>query len=420
MAGPIESFGNNLDQIVSTFAEDTSAALITELGPAVLAGTTLYFTLKGWMFLTGRAHNAIPDTVMNAFKVALIAFFAMNAGNFTSFMIGGLSGIDSMFAKSLSGADSSFASIDTFWAKLSDQIMQIGEFWAVAFGESLNPFSNRTISEAYWLLILLVLILIGSILLTFIALATFILCKVGLAVVMGFGPLFLCSLMFPVTRNWFDGWLKTCLSMVVSTSIIAAILALCTHLFDKLIANIGAHLSKEPQPMGFASLLGDVLVFFFVVAAIAYLIKQIPSISTALVGGIGLRETSLSDLLKSLPKLKTAAALKGSGAGAGAGMSGAGLKGFGSGVAGFIPSPAGGGSGGALTDARANRALLSSSAKPMLSHSPDANARVINLGGSPSPSGGSHMKAANSVGSEKVRNLAYRAYGLGGKRATAA
>ena len=410
MAGPIESFGNNLDQIVSTFAEDTSAALITELGPAVLAGTTLYFTLKGWMFLTGRAHNAIPDTVMNAFKVALISFFAMNAGNFTSFMIGGLSSIDSMFAKSLSGADSSFASIDTFWSKLSDQVLQLGEFWAIALGESVNPFSDRTISEAWWLLILLVLILIGSILLTFIALATFILCKVGLAVVMGFGPLFLCSLMFPVTRNWFDGWLKTCLSMVVSTSIIAAILALCTHLFDKLIANIGAHLSKEPEPMGFASLLGDVLVFFFVVAAIAYLIKQIPSIATALVGGVGLRETSLSDLLKNIPKLKTAAALKGSEAGAGAGMSGAGLKGFGSSVAGFIPSPAGGSGGGALTDARANRALLSSSAKPMLSHSPDANARVINLGSS--PSSGGEMKPANSVGAAQVRSLAYRAYGL--------
>lgn len=410
MAGPIESFGNNLDQIVSTFAEDTSAALITELGPAVLAGTTLYFTLKGWMFLTGRAHNAIPDTVMSAFKVALIAFFAMNAGNFTSFMIGGLSSIDSMFAKSLSGADSSFASIDTFWSKLSDQLMQLGEFWTVAFGESLNPFSDRTIGEAFWLFILLALILLGSVILTFIALATFILCKVGLAVVMGFGPLFLCSLMFPITRNWFDGWLKTCLSMVVSTSIIAAILALCTHLFDKLIANIGTHISKEPQPMGFASLLGDVMVFFFVVAAIAYLIKQIPSISTALVGGIGLRETSLSDLIKNLPKLNAAAAGAKGGA-AGAGMSGSALKGFGGGVASLIPSPAGGGGGsGALTDARANRALLSSSVKPMLSHSPDANARVINLGSSPSPT--SDTRTANTVGAAQVRSLAYRAYGL--------
>lgn len=409
MAGPIESFGNNLDQIVSTFAEDTSAAMISELGPAVLAGTTLYFTLKGWMFLTGRAHNAIPDTVMNAFKVALIAFFAMNAGNFTSFMIGGLSSIDSLFANSLSGANSSFASIDTFWAKLFDQIKQLFSFSTSAFGDAVNPFSNRTISEAFWLLLLIVAILFVSVLLTFLALATFILCKVGLAVVMGFGPLFLCTLMFPVTRNWFDGWLKTCLSMVVSTSIIAAILALCTHIFDKLIAQIGAHLSKPPEPLGFASLLGEVMIFLFVAAAIAYLIKQIPSIATALVGGVGLRETSLGDLLKNLPKLKTAAtaaALKDSGAG----MSGAGLKGFGSSVAGFIPSPAGGPSGGALTDARANRALLSSSAKPMLSHSPDANARVINLGAS--PSSGGEMKPANSVGAAQVRSLAYRAYGL--------
>ena len=93
----------------------------------------------------------------------------------------------------------------------------------------------------------------------------------------------------------------------------------------------------------------------------------------------------------------------------GAGISGAGLKGGGSSVAGFIPSPAGGG-GGALTDARANRALLSSSAKPMLSHSPDANARVINLGAS--PSSGGEMKPANSVGAAQVRSLAYRAYGL--------
>lgn len=420
MAGPIESFGNNLDQIVSTFAEDTSAAMITELGPAILAGTTLYFTLKGWMFLTGRAHNAIPDTVMSAFKVALIAFFAMNAGNFTSFMIGGLSSIDSMFAKSLSGADSSFASIDTFWSKLYEQLMQILAFSGTAFGDAVNPFSDRTIGEAFWLVILGLLIFVGSVILTFIALATFILCKVGLAVVMGFGPLFLCSLMFPVTRSWFDGWLKTCLSMVVSTSIIAAILALCTHLFDKLVNNIGAHMNKAPEPMGFASLLGDVLVFFFVVAAIAYLIKQIPSISTGLVGGIGLNHSSLRDLVRGTKAAaKLMAGLKGGAGASGSQMSGAGHKGLGNGFSGFIPSPAGGG-GGSITDARANRALLSSSAKPMLSHSPDANARVINLGGSPSPSGGSHMKAANSVGSEKVRSLAYRAYGLGGKRATAA
>ena len=165
MAGPIESFGNNLDQIVSTFAEDTSAAMITELGPAILAGTTLYFTLKGWMFLTGRAHNAIPDTVMSAFKVALIAFFAMNAGNFTSFMIGGLSSIDSMFAKSLSGADSSFASIDTFWSKLYEQLMQILAFSGTAFGDAVNPFSDRTIGEAFWLVILGLLIFVGSVIL---------------------------------------------------------------------------------------------------------------------------------------------------------------------------------------------------------------------------------------------------------------
>ena len=403
MAGPFESFGNNLDQIVSTFAEDTSAALINEVGPAVLAGTTLYFTLKGWMFLTGRAHNAIPDTVMNAFKIALIAFFALNAGHFTSYMLGGLSSIDSMLAKSISGANSSFASIDTFWGKLSTQVQDIWTFAGTAFGDAINPFSDRAIAEGLWLLILAALILLGSILLTFIALAAFILCKVGLSVVMGFGPLFLCTLMFPVTRNWFDGWLKTCLSMIVSTSIIAAILALCTNLFDHLISNIGNHVNNPPVAGGFANLLSDALVFFFAVVAIAYLIRQIPSIATALVGGVGLRESSLSDLIRQMPTYKGIQQAQ---------STVANNNGLSKGASGALPNPVGGGGSGALSDARANRALLSSSVTPMLSHNPNASARVINIGSGGGPSSGGEMKPANSVGAAQVRSLAYRAYGL--------
>ena len=90
--GPFAEFGSNIETMVAGFAESTSASVIAQISPIIFTGVVLYFTLKGWMFLTGRADGAISDSVISAFKIALVSFMALNAGNFVSFGIGFISG----------------------------------------------------------------------------------------------------------------------------------------------------------------------------------------------------------------------------------------------------------------------------------------------------------------------------------------
>ena len=60
----IESVGTMLEEGVAGYAEQISGALITSISPVIFTGVSLYFLLKGWMFLTGRAEGAIADTVI--------------------------------------------------------------------------------------------------------------------------------------------------------------------------------------------------------------------------------------------------------------------------------------------------------------------------------------------------------------------
>ena len=57
------------------------------------------------------------------------------------------------------------------------------------------------------LFLLGVLMSIISVALTFAATGVLIINEIALTLTLAFGPLFICCLMFPVVRSWFDGWI---------------------------------------------------------------------------------------------------------------------------------------------------------------------------------------------------------------------
>ena len=305
--GPFAEFGSNIETMVAGFAESTSASVIAQISPIIFTGVVLYFTLKGWMFLTGRADGAISDSVISAFKIALVSFMALNAGNFVSFGIGFISGVEGMMVSSISGDPDVWASIDKLWSQLMTIFERLWKLPQELFGiVDYLPWEDG-MQGTFLFFVLALLFCIAAVIITLMCVGVFIMSKLCLAIVLGFGPLFMCTLMFPLTRSWFDGWLKTCLTNVFTLVMAVALIALVGQIFETTVDKIEAEINNSDSG-AYMILLGNVLIFLIVALAMGYLFRALPSMASGLIGGVGISAVSLLDMVKPfMPQLQKTA-----------------------------------------------------------------------------------------------------------------
>ncbi len=287
-----ETMGTTLENSIANYSQSISSALISSLSPVLLTACTLYFTLKGWMFLTGRAHGAVADTVISAFKISLVAMVGLNTGNFVSMGIGFIDGAESILLSALPGsASSAWDAIDNLWA----QIAEAGTSFIGAF----NNISSFTEGVGYTFLmaLLMLLFLIAAAFLTLASLGVIIVSKITLVIVLGFGPLFICMLMFPLTRTWFDGWLKFCLTLVFTIVMMTALLSLVSEVFGDRLTQLNEHLSNGMSSGNAGELIVGTFTFCIVCVALATLVKSVPGMASAVTGGVGLSAIGLGAML---------------------------------------------------------------------------------------------------------------------------
>ena len=133
--------------------------------------------------------------------------------------------------------------------------------------------------------------------------------------------------MFHITRSWFDGWIKACLTYVFTMVIIAAIITLAIQVFEKQLAHIVAVTQNTQSLQGgqFAIFLSSLFTFLIVCVAITTLVKAVPSIASGVVGSVAMQAVGLGAMLNGANK--GASNLVSGGAKLGAGLaSGLGAK----------------------------------------------------------------------------------------------
>lgn len=295
-SAPVEFFekvGMSVEDILANFAEESSSALISIIAPIIFVCVILYMTLRGWMILTGRAEGAIPDTVISCFKISIIAFFGLNAGNFIGIVIPAVNDVEHIFSQAISGNDNAWSSLDELWEKSSYTATKLFEFLG-----NFGVFDGFLIALCIFLLI--VLFKLGTVILIMLAFAMLLLAKMCIIIALGFGPFFICTLMFPLTRSWFDGWLKTVLNYVFTAIIVVALLTLINNLLDPILQELTDFFNQysidpdDIEEQGGFNLLLDVVLFFVLIAfAAAFLFKTLPSMVASLIGGISISTISL-------------------------------------------------------------------------------------------------------------------------------
>lgn len=310
MAGTFEAFGNQVRGTMAGFANSVSGEIISSISPIVYTGIMLYFFVRAYQITTGRAEGAIPDLVTQCVKIVLVAFFGLNAANFVTYVIPAVYGIENLLLNAISHAttasdiNNAWGAADQTWQTFMNGFQAIYNIWS---NSSWSVWSiGESIATSLFIILLMVLMLVVCIYFMFFAVGYLLLYEIFLVMGLAFGPLFICTLMFTVTRTWFDGWLRAVVCWAFTLVAVAGTLSLINGIFAERIDQITEFAIAAEGGKDYGVLLVNLGVFAVVVLALATVVKSIPTFAAGLTGGVALQAASVAGMLQSFGRTMAA------------------------------------------------------------------------------------------------------------------
>lgn len=310
MAGTFETFGNQVRNTLAGFANSVSGEIISSISPIVYTGIMLYFFVRAYQITTGRAEGAIPDLVTQCVKIVLVAFFGLNAANFVTYVIPAVYGIENLLLNAISHAttasdiNNAWGAADQTWQTFMNGFQAIYNIWS---NSSWSVWSiGESIATSLFIILLMVLMLVVCIYFMFFAVGYLLLYEIFLVMGLAFGPLFICTLMFTVTRTWFDGWLRAVVCWAFTLVAVAGTLSLINGIFAERIDQITEFAIAAEGGKDYGVLLVNLGVFAVVVLALATVVKSISTFAAGLTGGVALQAASVAGMLQSFGRTMAA------------------------------------------------------------------------------------------------------------------
>lgn len=310
MAGTFEAFGNEVRSTMAGFAESVSGEIISSISPIIYTGIMIYFFARAYQITTGRAEGAIPDLITQCVKIVLVAFFGLNAANFVTYVIPAVYGIENLLLNAIShattggGISNAWGAADQTWETFMSGFQAIYNIWS---NSSWSVWSiGESIATSLFIILLMVLMLAVCIYFMFLAVGYLLLYEIFLVMGLAFGPLFICTLMFTVTRTWFDGWLRAVVCWAFTLVAVAGTLMLINGIFLERVQQVSDFASAAEGGKNYGVLLVNLGVFAVVVLAIATVVKSIPSFAAGLTGGVALQAASVAGMLQSFGRTMAA------------------------------------------------------------------------------------------------------------------
>ena len=270
----------------------------------------IYFFARAYQITTGRAEGAIPDLITQCVKIVLVAFFGLNAANFVTYVIPAVYGIENLLLNAIShattggGISNAWGAADQTWETFMSGFQAIYNIWS---NSSWSVWSiGESIATSLFIILLMVLMLAVCIYFMFLAVGYLLLYEIFLVMGLAFGPLFICTLMFTVTRTWFDGWLRAVVCWAFTLVAVAGTLMLINGIFLERVQQVSDFASAAEGGKDYGVLLVNLGVFAVVVLAIATVVKSIPSFAAGLTGGVALQAASVAGMLQSFGRTMAA------------------------------------------------------------------------------------------------------------------
>ncbi|WP_375617059.1 type IV secretion system protein [Bartonella sp. AP58NXGY] len=259
-----------IDKITKTYVTDISSKAMATITPFVSIGITITFIIYGWLIIRGAIDMPLSGFVNRFLRISIITSIALTAGLYQP----EITNLITQMPHDLSKALIKNPLTDQQLMNLLDKAASQG------FQYASRLFEETVFFEANGLLygLLGIVILLATSLVVAIGGGLVLLTKIALALLVGWGPIFIIALLWQPTYRFFEQWIV----QVVSYTILFVLLATVFNLMMNIFANyLGDMKLDYKQNMGY--MFGGALILSII--SIMLLLK-LSNIANALAKGI--------------------------------------------------------------------------------------------------------------------------------------
>lgn len=253
-------------------------AAITPLATSLLG---IYIIIWGWTMLRGQIQEPVLDGLVRMTRLSMIVSVALSVGYYNALLANWISQTPDFLASlGTSGGGASFAKLTEFADQVAEQLLNIWD----AMGKAIAATGWTTVLSATPTLVVGILMFIAILLLLIYIVFLLILSKLAIAILIGVGPLFVLSLIFDASKNWFSMWW----AQILNYSFLALLAGAAGSLVLQFMMQ---YLTAADLPTAISTGQGftSAMVPPIALAGIgSLLLMQTPSMASSLGGGVAL------------------------------------------------------------------------------------------------------------------------------------
>ena len=283
------SLGNGLQRLFDTFAQGVVNSFVADVLALLPAGLFLYFLIKGWLIMSGRSRDAIPDLIMNVGIMAMV----ITLGISTMYTFELASGVVMWLENFLVGHMPEFSDSSTNAALITSPWNWLDFEWN-KFSKGLDhvtaaiddipwdsPGLGLSSALSWWIAYA------GGAWFFFTITSVFVLNKIVITILIAFTPVFMGLAVFPLTREFTENWFKTLLAYTLALVLVLVLGSLFMHIFDGYADNIGTAVEQlnAGEVQGAWNNVNEALFVITMMSLImSFAIRQIPAMAQGLIG----------------------------------------------------------------------------------------------------------------------------------------
>jgi len=273
--GDVFSFVNTLSQ---SYISTNAATVANLIAPAVTALLGLYVILWGVASMRGMIQEPITEAASRIVKIALICFIALQLGHYNELIVDTFVMGPEELAKQLSGSTDSSGTISGL-----DRILESGFATGRNFWEKGGLFSADIgmyiIAMVVWGVVIAV---------TAYSCFLIVLAKIALSIVIALGPIFIVSLLFQRTAQFFSSWIQQLTNYGLLIILVFAANTFIVTLFAEAATGASAITATTQIDQVFPVIIIGVISILVLV--------QLRSIAAGLAGGLSLSSEGMGHL----------------------------------------------------------------------------------------------------------------------------
>lgn len=259
-----------VDRSLDSYISDTATNVISFISPIFTSMLIIWITIWGYMMMLGRVNEPLQEGVFRILRIGFIMALGLTIGTYNDVVVGVLSQGPEKLASVITGGGGE--SVPFALDLLFSQVFEVSEA-AWDMGGILDA------NFGMYLIAIFVLAFGGV--LTCVVAFLILLSKIMTTVLLAVGPLFIVMLLFNATQRFFESWL----GMLINQGLILILGVAIGQLMISLATIVMDSMGSAPSTL---STLADASILCLLYGLCIMVVKQVPSVASALGGGIAL------------------------------------------------------------------------------------------------------------------------------------